>query len=153
MTGPCSTSPTHSSLHWSASNRPNTAGGAAAKRSWSSSSCTKWRCKVRSEGAHPDWEYMIRTTCAAVRRGFSFLSATAISNTSAGVRADTRAGVGTSASNPPARQRRIHRSIVWRDTRTRAPNGSVWACSASSRTCLPRWRADSCGSITSWISS
>jgi hypothetical protein len=81
---------------------------------------------------------MIRVICVAVRSGFSRLSATATSSTSPGVRADTRAGVGTSASNPPARQARIQRSIVWRDTRTRAPNGSVWVAWASSRTILPR---------------
>jgi hypothetical protein len=96
---------------------------------------------------------MIRAICAAVRAGFSRLSATATSNTSPGVRGNTRAGVGTRASNPPARHRRIQRSIVWREMRTRVPNGSRWVASASSRTIRPRWRADSAGSISPWISS
>ena len=121
MTGPCSASPVHSSLGRSASNRPYTGGVAGTVRS--SSRRTKWRCSVRSDGAQPDWARRILATCAAVRSGRSRLSAAAKASTSAGVRGCTRAGVGTSASNPPARHQRTHRSIVCRDTRTCSPNG------------------------------
>jgi len=62
-------------------------------------------------------------TWAAVRSGFSFFSATASSSTSAGVRALTRAGAGTSASNPPARQSRIQRRIVCSEIRIFCPAG------------------------------
>ncbi len=92
-------------------------------------------------------------TWAAVRAGFSRFNAVASSSTSAGVRGVTRAGRGTSASNPPLRQSRAQRSMVWRETRTGAPNGPVCSRSASARTSRPRARVDSAGSITSWISS
>jgi len=108
---------------------------------------------VRSDGAQPDWARRILVTCAAVRCGASRLSAAAIASTSAGVRGVTRAGVGTKASNPPARHQRIHRSIVWRDTRTGSPNGPWWVRSASSRTSRPRWRPERAGSSASWMSS
>jgi hypothetical protein len=127
--GPCRASPTHSSLHRSASNRPNTAAaGAPSRPSSPPRPCcrarrSKWRCRVRSEGAHPDWARRIRATWAAVRAGFSRFNAVATSSTSAGVRGVTRAGRGTSASNPPPRQSRAQRSMVWRETRTGAPNG------------------------------
>src|SRR5919198_98819 len=106
---------------------------------------------VAEPGAHPDWARRILATCAAVRCGCSRLSAAANASTSAGVRALNRAGVGTSASNPPARHQRIHRSMVCRDTRTGSPNGPWWLRSASSRTSRPRWRLDSEGSMTSWM--
>jgi hypothetical protein len=43
--------------------------------------------------------------------------------------------------------------MVWRETRTGAPNGPVCSRSASARTNRPRARVESAGSITSWISS
>ena len=99
--GPCKASPVHSSLGRSASNRPNTCGSAPASRP--SSSRSNSRCKVRSEGAHPEVARRIRCTWVAVRSGFSRFSAAASSSTSAGVRGVTCRGCGTSASNPPSR--------------------------------------------------
>ena len=61
----------------------------------------------------------IRATCAAVRAGFSRFSPAASSSTAASVRGVTCRAGGASAANPPARQARIHRSIVSRDTRHR----------------------------------
>nr|WP_227012905.1 MULTISPECIES: hypothetical protein [unclassified Pseudonocardia] len=81
------------------------------------------------------------------------MSAAAVASTSGGVRAVTLAGWGTSASNPPTRQARTHRSMVCRVTCTGSANGPGCARSASSRTSFPRWRAVSVGSITSWINS
>ena len=74
----------------------------------------KLRCRVRSSGAQPSWVRRIRRIAAAVRSGFSRRSATASSSTSAGVRGVHWRGLGTSASNPPARQSRIQRSMVCR---------------------------------------
>jgi hypothetical protein len=145
-------SPVQISLHRSASNRPNTAGGLACS-SRCSSRPAKCRCTVRSEGARPARARRIRVICAAVRPGFSFFSATASSSTSAGVRGVTRAGAGTRASNPPVRQSRAHRRIVCCDTRICCPAGPSWSRPASSRTSAPRWRADSSGSVTSWMSA
>ena len=67
-TGPCRASPVHSSLGRAASNRPNTCGLPSGSPGRSSSR-TKWRCRVRSEGAHPAWARRIRAICAAVRAG------------------------------------------------------------------------------------
>src|SRR5258705_158247 len=69
------------------------------------------------------------------------------------VRGGTLAGCGTSAANPPVRHHRHHRSIVLRATRIFSPNGPSCSRSANARTIGPRWRVDSAGSITSWISS
>ena len=88
---------------------------------------------------------------AAVRSGFSRRSATASSSTSAGVRGVHWRGLGTSASNPPARQSRIQRSMVCRLMRTRRPNGSVCSRDASSRTIFPRSLVESAGSAASRI--
>ena len=120
--GPCNASPVHRWFGASASNRPNAAGGCPVGRVVSSNRA-KWRCRVRSSGAQPAWARRIAVTCTAVRSGTSRFNAAARSNTSAGVRGDTRRGGGTKASKPPRRQSRIHRSIVARDTRTGCPNG------------------------------
>ena len=115
MTGPCRASPVHRSFGRAASNRPNAGGGAPSGRVRSSRR-TKWRCRVRSAGDHPPLVRKIRATCAAVRAGFSRFSAAARARTSAGVRRVTWRAGGISASNPPARQARIHRSRLGRDT-------------------------------------
>jgi hypothetical protein len=149
--GPCNASPVQISLGRVASNRPNTStglgGGACSSRR------SKWRCKVRSDGDHPDCARRILAPCVAVRPRFSFFTAAARSRTSAGVRGGTRAGCGTRAANPPVRHHRHHRSIVLRATRTFSPNGPSCSWAANARTIGPRWRVDSVGSITSWISS
>ena len=67
-----------------------------------SSSRSNSRCRVRSDGAHPDVTCRIRRTCAAVRPGFSRFSASASARTSSGVRGAGCRGDGTSASNPPS---------------------------------------------------
>lgn len=153
MTGPWSASPVQISLHLSASNRPNTpAAGTVPAAGRFSSSRSKCRCTVRSDGAQPACARRIRVTWAAVRCGFSFFSAAASSSTSAGVRALTLAGDGTSASNPPARQSRTQRRIVCSDTVTLHPARPSCSRPASSRTSAARWRADRPGSVTSWIS-
>ena len=113
--GPCSTSETHSSPGASASNRPKTSGAAApvpARRV--SSIRTKCRWMVRAEGTCPaaSRAVRIRVTCAAVRSGFSFFSATASSSTPAPVRGATCRPPGTRASKPPRAHSRIQRSIV-----------------------------------------
>jgi hypothetical protein len=95
---------------------------------------------------------MIRLTCAAVRSGFSFFSAVASSNTSGGVRGWDWRGLGTSASNPPLRQSRIHRSSVHRLIRAVRPSGSVCGTAAIARTSAPRCRPVSDGSAASLIS-
>ena len=119
--GPCNASPVHRSLRRSASNRPNARGGARpggwsapAGRNGAAASARPATRRVRAQD-HRD-----------LRRGplrASRFNATASSSTSAGVRGATRRGAGTSASNPPRRQSRIHRSSVARDTRTGSPNG------------------------------
>ena len=80
---------------------------------------------MRSSGAHPQCARRIAATCTAVRAGTSFFNATARSSTSAGVRGDTRRGLGTRASKPPRRQSRIHRSIVARDDAHRLPERAL----------------------------
>ena len=60
------------------------------------------RCRVRSPGAHPIWARRIRRTCAAVRAGFSRLSATAISTTSTGSRGRGLARAGHQRVEPAA---------------------------------------------------
>jgi hypothetical protein len=148
--GPCSASPVHRTFGASASNRPNARGAAPSGRVVSSRR-TKSRCRVRSVGAHPRCARRIAATCTAVRSGTSFFTATARSSTSAGVRGDTRRGVGTSASNPPRRQSRIHRSSVARDARTGVPNGPGCSRAASARTSRPRCLVESRGSAASRI--
>ena len=111
----------------------------------------KCRCRVRSSGAQPSWVRKIRRIAAAVRSGFSRRNATASSSTSPGVRGVHWRGLGTSASNPPARQSRIHRSMVCREIRTRRPNGSVCSRDASSRTIFPRSLVECAGSAASRI--
>ena len=117
-----------------------------------SSSRTKCRCRVRSSGDQPLCARRIAAICTAVRAGTSRFSAAANSNTCPGVRGCTRRGLGTSASNPPRRQSRIHRSIVGRATRTGVPNGPGCARPASSRTNRPRCLVDKAGSAASRIS-
>ena len=56
-----------------------------------------------SDGAQPPEARRIRATCAAVRSGFSRLSATASSSTCVSILAPGCRVDGTSASNPPAR--------------------------------------------------
>lgn len=62
-----------------------------------------------------------------------------------------RRRLGTSASNPPARQPRIQRSMVWRLMRTRRPNGSVCSREANSRTIFPRCLVECAASAASQI--
>ena len=107
---------------------------------------------MRSSGAHPDCTFKIRRTCAAVRAGFSRLSASATSSTSADVRGAHWRGLGTSASNPPARHSAIHRSSVHRVSRTGRPSGPTCSAAASARTSAPRCRPDRPGSAASLIS-
>ena len=78
---------------------------------------------MRTDGDQPQLARRIRITCAAVRTGFSRFSPAASSSTAASVRGVTCLAGGASAANPPARQARIHRSIVSRDTLTGSPNG------------------------------
>lgn len=147
---PCNTSPVHRAFGCSASNRPNTAGADPVVAPVSPSRW-KLRCRVRSSGAQPNWVCRIRRIAAAVRCGFSRRSATASSSTSAGVRGVHWRGLGTSASNPPARQPRIQRSMVWRLMRTRRPNGSVCSREANSRTIFPRCLVECAASAASQI--
>ena len=87
ITGPWSVSPVHISFGRVHSNRPNarcSSSGPGAGRF--SSSLSNSRCRVRSDGAHPDVTCRIRRTCAAVRPGFSRFSASASASTSSGVR-------------------------------------------------------------------
>ena len=85
-----------------ASNRPNTAGwspaaGPIRSRRWNS------RSSVDSEGDQPPEARRIRTTCAAVRSGFSCLSAAASSSTVVSMRLPGWRVDGASASSPPVR--------------------------------------------------
>ncbi len=137
--GPCSASPVHLSLRASAWNRPNAFGAIPWGRVVSSNRA-KWRCNVRADGHGPPWVDRICAMCAAVRAGFSRFNAAASSRTSVGVLGTAPRGEGTSASNPPVRQARIHRSNVTRDTRTGVPNGPTWSVSANARTITPRSR-------------
>jgi hypothetical protein len=150
--GPWSASPVHRAFGAGASNLPYACGGRPSGRVVSSSRA-KCRVSVRADGDQPWWARKIRMTCAAVRAGFSRFSAAASSRISASVRGITWRGGGASASNPPARQVRIHRSIVARDTTTGWPNGPGCACPASSRTSRPRCRVDRPPSAASRISS
>jgi hypothetical protein len=102
-------------------------------------------------GRPPQLSAQVRRIAAAVRSGFSRRSATANSSTSPGVRGVHWRGLGTSASNPPTRQSRIHRSMVCRLIRTRRPNGSVCSREASSRTICPRSLVECPGSAASRI--
>lgn len=152
ITGPCNASPVHRSLGAAASNRPNAAGGVPSGRVLSSRR-TKWRCRVRTDGAEPACSLKIAATWAAVRPGTSRFNAVASSSTEAGVRGSALRAEGTRASNPPVRQARIHRSNVSRETRTRSPNGPACSWLASSRTSRPRCRIGKCGSAAGRISA
>ena len=97
----------------------------------------KWRSSVDSEGASPRVATMIRRTWAAVRAGFSRFSVPARASTPGAVTGPWVRPAGLSASNPPRRQVRIHRSMVSLDTCTISPNGP--GCTpASARTIGPR---------------
>ena len=147
----CSASPVQISFGRAASNRPNTGAASGALREVSPVRLNiRWI--VVSSGAHPACALRIRCTCAAVRAGFSFFSAAASSITSGGVRGGDCRGDGTSASNPPWRHSRIHRSSDHRVTRTGCPAGPACSRPASSRTIAPRCRDDSAGSAASRIS-
>ena len=61
----------------------------------------------------------------------------------AGVLVSTRRGAGTSASNPPSRYARVHRSSEVRDTRTHSPSGPMCSRAANSRARAPRSRFES----------
>ena len=108
---------------------------------------------VRTEGTCPAPSRAARTrcTCAAVRSGFSFFSATASSSTPALVRGATFRVPGTRASKPPARQSRIHLSSVDRPIRTSCPPGSLCCPAASARTSAPRCRGGRPGSAAARI--
>ncbi len=152
MIGPCRASPTHSSLGCDASKRPK------ATLELASSERVrpirrKWRCKVRSFGAHPHASPRMWPTWAAVRSGASRLSASAMSSICVGTFNDSARGLGLRASNPPARHARIHWSAVDRPTRTSTPPGPTWMPSANWRTRRPRWRVDSVGSAASRINA
>ena len=134
-----------------ASNRPNAAGGRPPGRVLSSSR-PKCRSSVRTDGDQPHDFRRIRSTCAAVRSGFSRFSPAASSSTSGSVRSVTCRAGGASAANPPDRQARIHRSAVARDTVTGSPNGPACSLPAISRTIRPRCRTVSPGSAASRIS-
>jgi len=149
--GPCSASPVHISFGRAHSNLPDTTGGLPSGRV-TSSSRSKCRCSVRTDGDQPHDFSRIRRTCAAVRARFSRFSPAAISSTAASVRRVTWRAGGASAANPPARQARIHRSIVARDTITGSPDGPSCALDAISRTIRPRCRTLSAGSAASRIS-
>jgi hypothetical protein len=135
-----------------ASNRPNTTAGGRPSGRRASSSRSKWRCSVRWDGDHPECDRRIRSICAAGRIGFSRFNPAASSSTCSGVRAATRRRGGINASNPPARQARIHRSTLARDTRAGSPNGPVCPASASRRTSRPRCLVDNPASAASRIS-
>ena len=138
MTGPCSASPVHRSLTVAASNRPKTPVAVPSGRVFSSRRA-KCRCRVRAEGATATpCSVRIAATCAAVRPGTSRLSATARSNTVAGVRGCACRAEGTNASNPPSRHARTHRSRLTREIVTLPPNGPVCSRLARSRTNTPR---------------
>ena len=92
-------------------------------------------------------------TCAAVRAGFSRFSAAASSSICGAVRGVTCRGGGASASNPPARQVRIHRSSRGPRHPDRLAERAPMRLPASSRTTRPRCRVDSAGSAASRISS
>ena len=149
--GPCRASPVHISFGAAHSNRPKTSGGVPSGRVRSSSR-SKCRCSVRTDGDQPHDFSRIRRTCAAVRAGFSRFSPAAMSSTAASVRRVTCRAGGASAANPPSRQARIHRSAVPRDTITGSPNGPSCALAAISRTIRPRCRVLSAGSAASRIS-
>jgi len=102
MRGPCNASPTQRSFGAAASNRPNTTGSPPAAGPISS---RRWnrRSSVDSDGAQPEDARRIRTICAAVRCGFSRLSATARSSTGVSMRLPGCRIDGANASNPPAR--------------------------------------------------
>ena len=151
MCGPWRASPVHISFGRAHSNRPKTAGARPSGRVVSSSR-SKCRCSVRTDGDQPHVVRMIRITCAAVRSGFSRFSPAASSSTAASVRSMTCRAGGASAANPPDRQARTQRSIVARETATGSPNGPSCARAASSRTIRPRCRTVSAGSAASRIS-
>ena len=81
---------------------------------------------------------MIRRTCAAVRSMFSRFSAAAIASTLSAVTGSHLRSLGSSASNPPARQALIHLSTVLRETCTPRPPGPACTCPAMPRTTRPR---------------
>ena len=149
ISGPCRASPVHNSLRTSASNRPS----ARAIGPPFHASAAAFRCRwiVRAEGELPSAATMILWICAAVLAGCSRRSPTASSSSRSGVWFATRRGAGTSASNPPCRYARIHRSSVLRDTRTHRPSGPRCSLAASARTSAPRSRADNETSVASPI--
>ena len=154
ITGPWSVSPVHIWFGLVHSNRPNarcSSSGPGAGRF--SSSLPNSRCRVRSDGAHPDVTCRIRRTCAAVRPGFSRFSASASARTSSGVRGAGCRGDGTSASNPPSSYRLRHRVSVEYDTVTRRPPGPSWTRPASSLARQPRSAWLSPGSVSSCTSA
>ena len=81
---------------------------------------------------------MIRRTCAAVRSMFSRFSAAAIASTLSAVTGSHLRSLGSSASNPPVRQARIHLSMVLRETCTPRPPGPACTWPAMPRTTRPR---------------
>ena len=85
---------------------------------------------------------MIRRTCAAVRSMFSRFSAAASASTLSAVTGSHLRSLGSSASNPPARQALIHLSMVLRETCTPRPPGPACTCPAMPRTTLPRCFVD-----------
>jgi hypothetical protein len=81
---------------------------------------------------------MMRRTCAEVRAGRSRFRVAAKDRICAGVTAPWARPRGFNASNPPARQARIHRSMVSLETVTVPPNGPGWTIAARSLTIGPR---------------
>ena len=82
------------------------------------------------------WPAGSAATCAAVRAGFSRFSAAARPAPRRGPQGDL-AGRRGQRVEPAARQARIHRSRLARDTRTGSPNGPACSRAASSRTTGP----------------
>ena len=127
--GPCNASPVHRSFGASASNRPNAVGGVPVRAGV--------QLQPREVALQGPLVAAPSRQCAAqdrrdLRRGpardFASSAPPPGPAPRPGSAARPCAGLGTSASNPPRRQSRIHRSIVARETRTGCPNGP--ACSA-----------------------
>ena len=76
----------------------------------------KSRSSVDSDGASPRLSLIIRRTCALVRFGRSRFNVAASNRIWAGVTAPWARPLSFNASNPPARQSRIHRSMASLET-------------------------------------
>ena len=130
-----------STARWarSASNRPNTAGVAPAARAGQLERGGSGAAGCVPTAPSPTGARRIRRDLrGGAGRVLPLQRRRQLQHLGRGARRRPGAGAGTSASNPPARQRRIHRSSVSRDTRTGRPNGSVCSRAAIARTSRPR---------------